>query len=241
MRELERRQRHRERLADARAVVVPVQDAAARKLGIGERLAQLSHARGRNVARLEIGLPFVGAFLLHLRGDFRGLLVVARRALAEAGAFRLGRIPDRLVEAPMLARVRRGELHHAVAGRIGRRGRKAHPVAGALRMVARMQEVGDVRGLQDHGDVEHREIDVLSLAGARAVEERRRDGKCACRSGRIVDDRRAGLDGAARLGPGGCRDSRARLDGVIVGRLRAARPALAERAHRRINQSRVEP
>ena len=65
MREREGRERHAEAALDARAASVAVNDAAGRKLRIGERFAHGAHARGRHVARLQELLPFVGGAREH--------------------------------------------------------------------------------------------------------------------------------------------------------------------------------
>ena len=100
----------------------------------------------------------------------------------------------------------------------------------------RVEVIGDVRALQDQRDIEHRHVDVLALARAQGLVERRCNRERAHRAGRVIDHRRADLDRPACLRARGSGDSRSRLDRVIVGGLRAARPVLPERRHRRVNE-----
>jgi hypothetical protein len=73
--------------------------------------------------------------------------------------------------------------------------------------MAGVQVVGDVRALQDHGDVEHGQVDVLPLAGAHALEEGGGDGEGSHGSRGVVDHGRPGLDRPAGLGAGRGRDA----------------------------------
>ena len=107
-------------------------------------------------------------------------------------------------------------------------------------MHAVSQVAGHVRGHQDHGDVEHRHVDALALAGALALIERGRERERAGHAGAVVDRGRAELDRVHVLGAGHRHDAGRRLDDVVIGGLVAARAVLSERRERGIDQARID-
>src|SRR2546426_733306 len=82
--ELECGHRHGDRALDPVDLLMLVEHAARRELGIGQRLGKPSHAAGGNVARLEVLLPLVGRALLDDLLELFGLLVVQLLALVVA-------------------------------------------------------------------------------------------------------------------------------------------------------------
>ena len=123
---------------------------------------------------------------------------------------------------------------------IGAVGRVRMPVAVRLRMHAVAQVAGEQRARQDQRDVEHRHVDALAAAGALALEQRRGERERAGHAGGVVDRRRAELDRVHVRGPGHRHQAGGRLDHVVVGGLPAARPVLAERRERGVDQPRID-
>ena len=107
-----------------------------------------------------------------------------------------------------------------------------------MRAVA--QIAGEMRGHQDHRDIEHGHVDALALAGLLALEQRRRECERTAHARRIVDRRRSELDRVYVLRASHGHDAGGRLDDVVVGGLLAPRPGAAEGRERCVDQSRID-
>ena len=220
-------------------LVVAVDDAAARELRIGDRLAHGAHPRRRHVARLQEFLPFVGGARQHDLGQHRDLAGVVGVALV-VGLLDHLRAAEQRPQPALLAQVAGAEHHQPVLGLERAVGGVRMAVAVRLRMHAVAQIAGEQRAHQDHRHVEHRHVDALAAAGALALEQRRRQRERAGHAGRIVDHRRAELHRMHVLGAGHRHDAGGRLDDVVVGGLPAARAVLAEGRERGVDQPRID-
>ena len=228
VRELEGRERHAEAALHAVGGGVLVNDAARRDVRVGQRLGHGAHAAGRDVPRLQECLPFVGGARQHDLFQHRDLAVVVGVALVVGLLDHVGAAEQR--PKPALLTQVAGADHHqrAVLGLERAVGGVRMAVAARLGLDAVAQISGHVRPHQGHRHVEHRHVDALALAGALALEQRGGEREGAGDAGRVVDRRRAELDRVHVLGAGRRHDAGGRLDDVVVGGLRAARPAVAE-------------
>src|SRR5258706_324041 len=95
---------------------------------------------------------------------------------------------------------------------------------------------------REQGDlsIEHREVDLASVAGAAAPGERGEDGDRDPESGSEIGDRQTRLHGAAAALAGEAEDAAHRLEHRVVALLVLVRPGLAEAGARDIDQPRVE-
>ena len=139
----------------------------------------------------------------------------------------------------MLAPVHRAEHQQPVAGLVTADAGQRVVVARRRRRDARPQIVRGVRALQHQRHVEHRQVDMLPAPGAPALDQRRGDREGRHRPRRVVDHRRADLDRVDLRRPGRGHDARRGLDLDVVAGLAGARPVLAERGHRAIDQALV--
>ena len=89
-----------------------------------------------------------------------------------------------------------GEVLAVAAGVGVPEGRRA-AARESLRGVAAEESRGDVEGLQRHDAAEQRDVDLLALAGAFAVQERGADAECGEHAAHLIGDGRAGVLGHA--------------------------------------------
>src|SRR5262245_29779706 len=240
MGELERGQRHRDRSLDAVDLRVLVEHAASFQLGIGQRLGEAPNPAGRHVARLQILLPLVGGALRDDLVELGGLLLVEPVALlvtrlrGDVGAI------ERLEQPLVLTAIAGGDHQGRVLGLIELAAGALHPVALGLRLVAGTEVRRDVRAHQHQRYIEHGAVDVLALARALALEERRGDREGAHGAGGVIDHRCAGLDRIHIRRAGHGHHARRGLDELVVRGLLAAGPFLTERRHRAVDEPRVD-
>ncbi len=241
--ELERRQRHGERAVHARrSAIETMQHAAQPRLRIRRRLSHCPYPRRGNVTLLQIILPL-------RRGAGRHdlfqqcLLARAIRVAFVVGALdHLGVLQHR-PQPLLLTQIRCPQHHQPVLRLVSAVGRMRLLVAMRLRVLAVAQIAGEVRGLQGIITL-HPASPPCRCAGprrcARAGEQSGRQRKGAHRAGSVIDHRRTNLDRMNLRRAGHRHHARRRLDHVIIGRLRAPRPTLAERRERRIDQPWIE-
>src|SRR3984893_14023371 len=170
MRKLERGERHPYRAVDAGDPVEFMEHAALGGMRVGGGFGHCADLVGRHVARLEIDLPLVGGLGFdNVRNDCGFPLAVIDPRLV-VGLDHVGSV-DRGAKPRLLADVASGGHHHALLGVVGAVGGEGLLVAVRFRLAAVAEIAGHQRGLHHHRDAEHREVDVLALAGALALEE----------------------------------------------------------------------
>src|SRR6516165_7373635 len=109
MRKLKSRERNTELSVDAIARRVKVNDAARLELRVGDRLAHRAHTRGRHMACLQEGFPFVGGagqhdFAQHFRLAITVGLALFVCCLDHLGPLEQGPKPFLLMLAPSMTR-----------------------------------------------------------------------------------------------------------------------------------------
>ncbi len=239
MGEREGRERHAECAFHPVALLVAVNDAAAVKLRIGDRLAHGAHTRGRHVARLQELFPFVGGAGEHDLREHRNLARVVGVALVVGALDHLG-APQHGPQAALLAQVTGAEHDQAVLGLERAVGGVRMAIAVRLGMHAVAQIAGEMGAHQDHRHIEHGHVDALPAPGPLALQQRRRERERARHAGGVVDHRRAELHRMHVLRAGHRHDPGRGLDHVVIGGLVAARPLLAEGRERGVDQPRVD-
>ena len=235
----------RARLTDAPDVrtIVLDEDLVVDHLRVGVDVADVAQRRGRHVVLVEQQHQFVGAVLGELVFD----------DLARFGGVLLADVERReaLVLQPVL-RAERGTQQRELAVRGGQRsnvtiGRRVHLVVG--RHVRRLGDALALQGVlhhpvrpqERHGDIEHRDVNVLA---AHASLTRQQRGEDPLRRGvrrDLVDDDVAQQCRAARVGISlQLGHPRHRLDDVVVALAADVRTGLAEAVDRDVDQVRVD-
>src|SRR5262245_2996737 len=196
----ERRERHAETALQSRGSGMAVDDAAGRKLRVGQRLAHGAHARGRDVARLQELLPFIRRARQHDLRKHGDLAIMVGIALVVAALDHV-RAPDHRPQPALLAQIAGPQHDEPVLGLEGPVRRMGMAVAVRLGMNAVAQISRQMRANEDHSHIEHGHVDALAASGALALEQGRGQGEGAGHPGRVVDRRRAEFDRVNVLGP----------------------------------------
>ena len=221
----------------------PLEEAARRKLRIGEEIVEARHARGRDFKFAKPREPFVRGLVGDaLAGQLvdRDDVLGARRDAVEA------RIADHLRLAhhgPEFPPVGLRVGHHAQIAVLGFvRTPPGRRDAGVAERPQRRHEVVAKQMLAEHKShhlFEHRDFNELPAPGAFAREQRRRhragDGK---RAGLVGQDHRRVTRLARDLRHQG-RNAGLALNHVIVGRLAAVRAAVAIAMQRGVDEARI--